>query len=273
MRYTLPDFQAQFPTHQACLAYLLDHRIGPCCGFWYQPPGRKCFVCTRCHRSVSPTAGTIFHKSSTPLVSWFYALYLFSKSKHGVSAAELQRHLGTTYKTSWRMAKLIRSLMAESGRLHGVVELDETYYGGRHYGGKRGLGAANKTPVFGMVERGGRVLTKVVRKVKKHTILPIIKRTIAKDALVITDHLRLYRNLPKIGYAHECVDHSDYEYVRGEVHTNTIEGFWSQLKRSIRGTHVAVSKKHLQSYVDSFAWTYNRRHDPSRSFYDLLERL
>jgi len=212
---------------------------------------------TDCGNQISPLADTIFHKSKTPLKGWFYAMYLFSVSKNGVSAKELERHLGVTYKTAWRIAKHVRMLMQQGdNQLTGIVEIDETYIGGKH---PRKLGYSKKETVFGMVERKGRVRASQVRSSGARVLLPAISQSIHTDANVYSDEYGAYKTLTKIGYSHTTVNHSKLEYVRDTVHTNTIEGFWGQLKRSLDGTYYMVSPKYLQSYVDEFVFRYNLR--------------
>ena len=266
MKYTIKHLRAEFGTDNKCLQFVFDNRYGkkfqcPNCeqkGKFYLIEGRKRFDCV-CGYTVSPLADTIFHKSSTPLTLWFHAIFLFANSRNGVAAKELERQLGVTYKCAWRLAKQIRVLFAQAkDPLSGDIETDETYYGGKHKG-KRGLGAEGKTPVFGMIERKGKARSHVIPNVKLKTLQPLINSSIVKNSRVITDELRSYSRVASNGYLHETVKHGAGEYVRGEIHTNNIEGFWSQLKRSISGTHHAVSPKYLQLYLDEFVWRYNYR--------------
>ena len=171
------------------------------------------------------------------------------------------------------MGHEIRKFMAETDGewpLDGDIEADETYIGGRTTGGKRGRGAPNKTVVFGMLERDGDVMASVVPNVRKTTLQPIIKGNVVKGSTVHTDELRSYSGLSKAGFNHETVNHGAGEYVDGDSHVNGIEGFWARLKLSIRGTHVHVSRKHLQKYVKEFEYCYNRRQNPSLMFDELL---
>ena len=179
------------------------------------------------------------HRTHLPLHKWFYAMHLFSTSRHGVPAKELERQLGIPYKTAWRMAHEIRKYMAKVDGEHpldGEVEADETYIGGKTTGGKRGRGAPNKTVVFGMLERDGDVMAKVVPNVRMKTLQPIIEENVVAGSTVHTDELKSYNGLSKAGFEHETVNHSAGEYVDGECHVNGIEGFWARLKLSIRGT-------------------------------------
>lgn len=267
MSYNLFEFNAQFPDDRACLDYLFKVRFpdgGTCqeCGHkdcFHPIEKRRAYVCGWCGNQLYPTAGTIFHKSSTSLVKWFFAIFLFSMSKNGVAAMELQRQLGVTYKTAWRMAHEIRRLMDEGGDLlKGTVEADETYIGGKRTG-KRGRGAAGKTAVVGVLERMGGVRAKVVENVTADSVTRHIRQNVDVTAHVVTDELPVYNYVPKFGFKHDKVNHGSGEYVNGRIHTNTIEGFWSQVKRSIDGTYHHVSRQHLQNYVNEFSFRYNNR--------------
>jgi|AACY02.18.fsa_nt_gi transposase len=267
MKYTIKNLRSDFPTDEACLDFIFKNRwpkglACPNCEKkdFYRVKGRKSYAC-KCGYQVSPTEGTIFHKSSTPLTLWFHAIFLMSQSKNGVAAKELERQLGVTYKCAWRMAKQIRLLMSDDdGPLGGkeIVELDETYIGGKAKG-KRGRGAAKKTPVFGAVERDGKIKTKVVLNVRKLTLMPLIKNMVTGSSVIVTDESNSYNDVKKLGHLHESINHSKGQYVDGDVHTNTIEGFWSQFKRSVHGTYHSVSKKHLQLYLDEFSFRYSHR--------------
>lgn len=268
MRYTLAQFKKEYPDDDACLKAVLDNRYGttcPKCGVidtkFYKITGRKAYACLHCRKHIYPLAGTIFHKSETSLWNWFYAIFQFSVSKNGVSAKELERTLGVTYKTAWRMCRKIRELMEQDGdMLSGDVEVDETYIGGRKRG--KNISVNGKAAVFGAVERNGRASAKHVRTTGARVLLPEIESRIAAGSHVHSDEFRSYATLKRRGYTHTTVNHSKLEYVRGSAYTNTIEGFWSQLKRSIDGTYHAVSPKYLQSYVDEFVFRYNFRSVP-----------
>ena len=235
-KYTIKDFQNQFPDDDSCLEFLFQARYpqGVTCPkcqkmtTHYHRVGAKDYVCQNCGHSISPTAKTIFHKSPTPLRSWFHAMFLISSTRCGISAKQLERELGVTYKTAWRMFKQIRSLMDEkSNPFNGNTEVDETYIGGKHHG-KPGRGAEGKTPVVGLVNReASQVVTKVVQDVKSRTIMPIIWDNIPRDAqnIVHTDELASYNYVQKLGYTHQVVRHGSGEYARGNTHVNSIEGF------------------------------------------------
>lgn len=264
--FTLKQFNEAYKTDEACLEEIYQARYGnleicPKCEKktnFYKVTDRKCYACQWCGFQLHPLAGTIFHKSETSLKMWFHAIWLFGSSKNGVSAMELMRQTGVTYKTAWRMARQIRLLLAENdsqGPLTGIVEADETLMGGR---GKK-EDKKNKAVVLGMVERQGRLVAKVVPDYKKESLIPQIKNAIEPGSTVVTDLMSSYQGVSAQGYVHQTINHVKDGYVKGSIYTNTIEGFWGQLKRSINGTYHSVSKKHLQLYVSEFAWRYSNR--------------
>lgn len=267
-KFARKQFDEKFPNDDACLENLFRNKYTNTINckkckkvaHYYKVTGRKCYACEHCGYQIHPLSKTIFYRSSTPLKDWFYAIFLFGHSKNGVAAKELERQLGVTYKCAWRMANKIRTLFAQSkNTFSGTVEVDETYIGGKARG-KRGRGSENKTPVVGAVERQGKVVAKVTPNTKAKTILPIIKESVKAGSRVITDEYVSYNKLTSLGYVHDTVHHASKQYVIGDAHTNTIEGFWSQLKRSIDGTYHSVSKKYLQFYVNEFVFRYNLRH-------------
>jgi transposase-like protein len=225
---------------------------------------------------ISPMAGTIFEKSSTALGTWFYAMYLMSATRCGISAKQIQRETGVTYKTAWRMFKQIRTLMSEEVSLEGeAVEMDETYVGGkRRKGSKRGRGGEHKSCVVGAIERGGRVVAIVSTDASRKTLHGVAKEYILPDSIVYTDEGKGYNGLEKInGYEHRRINHSQGVYVVGTTHTNTIEGFWSLVKRGIGGVYHSVSKQYLQTYLDEYSFRYNRRNSGQPMFTSLLEQV
>jgi len=277
-KFTIQDFNSKYNSEDVCLDRIFQLCYGnlkkcPKCKKetnFYKRTDKKAYSCQWCGHLLSPLAGTIFHKSETPLKNWFYIIYLFSVSKNGVSGKEIERQLGCTYKTAWRMAKQIRQVFLENKEvLKGIVELDETYVGGKGGNNKRGRGSENKTPVFGMVERKGNIKATVTVDTKRKTVMPIIRKHVVIGTEVMTDEYLPYRSLPGEGYNHQTVSHGAREYVRGNIHVNTLEGFWSQLKRSINGTYHAVSPKYLQSYVNEFSFRYNYRFS-SEILFDLI---
>ncbi len=282
-KFTLKDFNTQFPNDDACLDWLKDYLYpnGIFCDTCqkttkhHRDAKRPSYSCDLCGNHVHPTADTIYHKSPTPLRSWFYAVFLMSTTRTGISAKQLERELGVTYKTAWRMFTKIREMMAEGhATFSGAIEADETYIGGKRPG-KPGRGAAGKTIVFGMVERGGKAYTEVTPDVKANTLLPIIQEHIpaAPGTIIYTDELRSYGRLGKLGYAHETVQHAAKQYVNGSAHVNTVESLWSNTKRGIDGVHHSVSPKYLQHYLDSYTFRYNHRSDTTPMFLSLLGQV
>lgn len=281
--YTIHDFIAQFPNEDACLDWLW-HRLYPAKVFcpqcqrthlYHRVKSRKVYECDACGHQISPTAGTVFHKSPTPLRSWFYAIFLMSSTRTGISAKQLQRELGVTYKTAWRMFTQVRKPMAQgSPFLVGQVEADETYIGGKR-SGKRGRGAEGKSIAFGMVERKGKAIVKVTPNVQAKTLEPIIQwfAPVTEATTVFTDELASYNRLTLMGYKHETVQHSAKEYVRGVAHVNNVESLWSTVKRGIDGVNHSVSPQYLQSYLDSYVFRFNHRKDEQPMFKTLLMQV
>lgn len=240
---------------------------------------RRTYVCASCGHHVNPTAGTILENTRTPLVSWFYAIYLFCTTRHGVSGKELQRQLGVTYKTAYRIGQQIRDLTKKAqgfdGLLSGHVEMDEAYVGGRKSGGKRGRGAPGKTIVMAMAERGGNMKAKVIPNVKKDTLRNVVLDSVEKGTTVSTDELYSYNLLTSDGYKHGVVKHGKKEYAyydyraKETFHVNTVEGFWRLFKASIRSTHVQISAKHMDRYLSEFTFGTNHRNRVNGMF-DLL---
>ena len=315
-QYSLMEFSQRFPHDDACLQFLWRERYAlddndsahcPSCEEirtfkkYEGKQQRQAWSCVACGHYLYPTAGTIFHKSSTSLHLWFYAMYIMASTRCGISAKQLERELGVTYKTAWRMFTLIRNqLMSqdETRPLAGVVEMDETYVGGKPRAEDRRRFAASpntrsaalkwsdrtKAQVFGAVERNrkqsldgqkptvtqhGNVTAHVIPSRQKSTLMGHVARRVSLDAVVYTDTAHAYGSLPQ---RHETVNHHEREYVRDDVHTQTIDGFWSLVKRGIDGTHHAVSDKWLQGYLNEYVWRYNRR-DHYPMFLSLLEQI
>lgn len=224
-------------------------------------------------------AGTIFEKSSTSLHLWYYAMYLMASTRCGISAKQIQRETGVTYKTAWRMFKQIRSLLSEDAdmQLGGpTVEMDESYFGPkRKRGGKRGRPAANspKQCVVGIVERNGRAIALTSENATKANLMTIASERILPESTVFTDDWAGYNDLGQAGYTHHRINHSEKIYVMGDVHTQTIDGFWSLIKRGIGGVYHQVSKKYLQSYLDEYTFRYNRRDQGNLIFTSFLKRV
>ncbi len=291
-RYTIRDFNRDFPDDDACLDYILADLYPEwsggrircrVCGQrakHHRMSRRRAYACQECGTHVYPLAGTIFEKSSTPLDSWFYAIFLMAQTRCGISAKQLERELGVTYKTAWRMFRQVRALFDEAGGpLKGTVEVDETFVGGRPRFGQPRRGPRSrsdptaKKPVVGMVERGGNVRAWVTSDVTTRTIRPLVEGHVLPASMVFTDDAGQYGLVHRSGYQHQRVNHSAKVYVDGDVHTNTIEGFWSLLKNGIRGAHHSVGAGHLQSYVNEYTFRYNHRDDAQPMFKTMTDRV
>jgi transposase-like protein/predicted RNA-binding Zn-ribbon protein involved in translation (DUF1610 family) len=286
--FSVREFFARFPNEQACLEHIMSVRYGgtklncPSCGTadvqFHKLHDRRVYACPECLFQIAPTANTILHDTRTPLVSWFYAMYLFCTTRHGVSGKELQRQLGVTYKTAYRIGMQIRKLTEQADNfdalLSGHVEIDEAYVGGRAKDGTRGRGASNKTIVVGVVQRKGRMVARVVPDATTATLRPIVLETIEPGTTISTDEFRAYSLLTSDGYRHGRVNHKSGEYARYvckslTFHTNTVEGFWRLFKASVRSTHVSISPKHMQRYLNEFAFRVNHR-ERVNGMFDLL---
>jgi len=290
LRYTLDQFRAEFPNDDVCLETIKAQRypggVTFCCDCGqdrklYRVAGRTAFACEMGHQFY-PLAGTIFEKSTTPLHLWFYAMYQMGSTRCGISAKQIQRETGVTYKTAWRMFKQIRSLLGDDDKLEGPtpVEVDEMYYGGyRKGGGGRRLrgdkGGSNKTAVLGMVERKGRVKAVIVPDTKSATLLKSVREHVLPKSTVFTDEYLSYDGITRMKerYNHRRVNHSSKVYVMGDVHTNTIEGFWSLVKRGIGGVYHSVGSNYLQTYLNEYSFRYNRRDQGNLIFDAILARV
>ena len=281
-KYSTKYFEKDFPNDDACLEYLFKDRYpkGVFCKKcnkvtrYYRIQGRPCYSCEFCASHVYPMAGTIFQDTRFDhLKLWFKAIAYMSVTRCGISSRQLSRDIGVTVKTGYRMWKQIRKIFAEDTvKFAGQVEVDETYIGGKAKG-KRGRGAANKTVVLGIVERKGRAKGIIVPDVKAKTLMPLVEDNVGIGSVVYTDDLRSYNNLENMGFDHKTVEHSQGVYVDGDIHTNNVEGFWSQLKRSINGTYHHVSAKHMQGYVDEYSFRYNHRNDEEPMFWTMLRQV
>lgn len=280
---TLRDFQKRFPTEDACLDHLMRVRFGDrhdCdkCGknaHFYRVKARRSYACEYCGHQVYPTAGTPFDRTRTPLLDWFFVMFQFCASRNGVAAKEVERQLGVTYKTAWRMCHMIREYMGSLdsddplGGIGETVEIDETLIGGSVSGKGPGY-KGNKTCVVGMIERGGELVTRVAPARHKAAMHQLINQHVLPGTTVNTDEFGGYKDIGLNGYRHVTVKHGAKEYAtKGGAGVNAIEGFWAQLKRGINGTHIHVSGKHLPKYLAEFEYRYNMRHAPHL----MLDRL
>ncbi len=264
----LPELIDRFADEDKCRAYLEELR-------W--PDGVRCprcdsdkvsrivkrnqFDCDSCRYQFSVTAGTLFHDSHLPLRKWFLATYLIAESKKGISAKQIQRSLGTSYKTAWYLGHRIRAVMGDGVQplLTGTVEVDETLVGGK----RRGVGRGSREGKTMVAQRGGEVRLKIVSSNDRKSLHGFIKEQVADDAEAIyTDEWPANYGIGDEDTRHERVNHSAGEYVRADVHTNTVEGVWSLFKRGIVGSYHQISTKHLPAYLDETEWRFNNRENP-----------
>ncbi|MGH1417434.1 MAG: IS1595 family transposase [Hyphomicrobiaceae bacterium] len=267
---TAKQLRKMFPDDDACLEHIMRIRYGSShecskCGRdakYYRTKARRSYTCEHCGHQVYPTAGTPFHRSRTSLTDWFTVMHMFTTTRNGVAAKEIQRTLGVTYKTAWRMGHVIREYMAyidgdaplggPGGR---PVEIDKAFIGGKDKKGKD-----DKAVVLGMTERNGDVILRHVASRRSNDITPHMVEHVRVRSRVYTDEAHAFNELRwSSDYKHEAVNHKKKEWARGPVHTNTIEGIWSGLKRTVSGTHVWVSKKWLSSYLGEHEFRHNHR--------------
>lgn len=290
--YSLREFMGEFPDDDACLEYLWrerhspdgEHAYCPKCGRervfkrYTTKVRRQSWTCTGCGHHIHPTAGTIFEKSSRPLTDWFYVMYLVSSSRCGVAAKQVERELGCNYKTAWRMLNRVRDeLMRQDDDepLSGEVEADETFIGGKpHAYPKRPKNSHwdRKAVVFAAVERGGRIRAEVVPHSRGPLVQAKVREFVLPASILYTDDYHAYKAMGKRGYTHHRINHSARIYVQGDVHTQTIEGFFGHFKNDVRGTHHAISHRWLQAYVNEWVWKWNHRRDDRAMFHALLHR-
>lgn len=275
----IQDFFKLFPDDDACLEHLFRTRYGdePACekcgqiGAFHRLSNMPAYTCN-CGHHIHPMAGTPFERSRTSLQKWYYAMFLFTATRNGVSAKEIQRQLGVTYKCAWRIAHKIREYMGYvdgNDRLGGkggpIVEADKAFLGGKDKAGED-----DKAIVLGMVEREGRVMTKVLPNRRQIVVAGNVADNVKGGTWVATDEGASFSNLSEYGFKHTTVNHMKKEYVRGKTHTNTIEAYWAWLKRGINGTHVWVSRKHLPKYLGEFEFRFNLRKNGHLMFPILL---
>lgn len=297
-RYTFYDFERDFPDDAACLDWLVGHLYPegifcPKCQKvtkHHRVKTRTCYACQFCGHQEYPMRGTIFEDSATSLRVWFHAFFLMAETRCGISAKQIERETGVTYKTAWRMANKIRSLLSSDADapFEGSVEADEAYVGGRAYWRKnsdrrprkdgRPTAANGMTPVLGIAQRKtegspGKVYARIVPDAAERTLVPHVMTKVLPSTAVYTDEWQGYKALGEAGYEHQRIRHSQKVYVNGDVHTNTIEGFWSLLKRGIVGVYHGVSTTHLQSYMDEYTFRYNHREEPVGMFRTFLGQI
>lgn len=289
-RITYTEFLRRFPDNDACLEYLKQrfYPEGTACPKCEKPSkfhkiaGRSAYSCQFCGHHVYPTAGTIFHKSSTSLQLWFWAIYLIASSKCGISAKQLGREIGVTYKTAWRMMKQIRLLLdEESGPLSGDVEVDETFVGGKLRASEtRGLtqsqvkklSDAKKTIVLAAAERHGRIRASLVPDRSKPTLQGKIREFVLPESMIFTDELKLYVGIGREYRGHKRIKHKQRVYVMDDAGTQNVESFFALFKNSVRGAHHNVSAKYLPWYLAEYTFRWNHRRDETSLFWTILGR-
>ena len=278
------EFFARFPTDEACLEHIMVVRHGlrhTCakCGVvdatFHRLANRPAYSCAHCGAHVHPCAGTVFQDTRTPLTVWFYAIYLFVVTRHGVSGKELQRQLGVTYKTAWRIGMQLRRLIGsvdEFTALQGHVELDETFVGGKR---PHATYRDNKTIVMGLKQRGGRMVTEIIPDVSAATLKKVVLENVQPKTIVSTDEATGYGLLTGYDYQHGTVNHSKDEWARVDPatgvnhHVQHVESFWSLFKRSVKSTHIHISRKHMSKYLDEFTFRSNHR-SMGNAMFDLI---
>ena len=285
------EFQRYFNTEEVCRKYLEINRwpegiICPfCCSTKvYRFSDGKRFKCADrfCNKKFTVTVGTMYENSKIPLQKWFLAMYVIGNHKKGISSCQLARDLGVTQKTGWFLLHRIREMHIKKSanrKLRDVVSADETFIGGlnknRHADKKiednQGRSTKDKTPVLGLIQHGGHVVTEVIPDTKAATLKPIIQRMVERGSIIVTDEWDSYNSI-RGEYKHVVIKHNEGEYVRGAFHTNNIENFWSLLKRGIYGIYHQVSRKHLDRYCQEFAFRFNTRKIKDVDRFDVIVR-
>ena len=281
---SLSELTARFTDEQTCIHFLEDviWHGKPVSPFDATSKVYKCkdnqYKCKNTGKIFNVRYGTMFHRSSVPLLKWYMAIWIFMTHSKGISSVQLSKDIGVTQKTAWNMLHRIRDCFRNEGnsKLEGTVQIDETFVGGknknRHWDKKvknaQGRSFKDKTPVFGMKQTDGKVVAKVVENTKAKTLSKEIRKTIKVGSTIYSDEWN-YGNLSR-RYHHEFVDHSRKQYVVGQVTTNAIESFWAVLKRGIIGVYHFVSRKHLQKYVDEFVFRHNTRNLDRQNIFSLI---
>ncbi len=289
-RFTIDDFRERYPDEDACLDKLFQLRfkglVCPKCENdkpFVRVKNRRCYHCPDCCYQVYPCKDTIFEKSTTPLTYWFYAIFLQTTTRNGVAAKELERQLNVCYKTALRMSHQIKILMADKsiGKLKGVVQIDEVYLGGRidrwlqrnykKIDPEQITKYDNKVGVMGFVSDQNEMKFEVMDG--SQTFKDRVKKNVAKEATVVTDGHAGYDGLDLHYAKHEVVNHAKREFKRGNYHVNNVENVWSILRRTIEGTHISVSRKHLQKYVDEVAFRLMNKDRQDEMFEIILSHV
>jgi transposase-like protein len=286
---SLTEFTDFFHSEEVCLQHYTATRFAngeycPHCNHReiYSFKGGKRYRCASCKKDFTIKTGTLFGESKLPLRKWFTAIYLLSTTSKGMSSVQLAKHVGVTQKTAWFMAHRIRAAHHQkTEKLTGTIEADECYLGGKaknmHAKKRRevitGTGGINKVPVFGIKTRDGEIRAIVVENTDSSTLHPLIKQHVAAGSTLYTDEHRAYNGLSK-DYVRGIIRHGASEFVKGDCHTNGIESFWAVFKRGYHGVYHQMSKKHLQRYVNEFAFRFNQKANPmQRVFSDVVQRV
>jgi transposase len=284
-KLSLKTFLRKYNNDEACLEEIKNQvypdgitcpkcqKITP----FYKITNRMSYACGVCRTHVYPLVGTIFQKSTTPLRIWFYVIWAMTKTRSGVSARTIMRETGVTYKCAFRMCHQIRKLMADDGEpFEGKVEADETYVGGKG-NNKRyvpDFRTKEKEVLMGILQRGGKIHLRHIPDSGKWTMVQQVQANLKTDAIIYTDQHPSYRDLYKYGYHHSSVNHKKEYVIKGtDIHTNSIEGFWSILKRGVTGVYTHVSPKYLQNYADEYGFRYGNRKIGDGMFYELLRQV
>jgi transposase-like protein len=286
---TLAEFTDYFCDEETCRKHYTAIRFRngeycPHCGHTqiYTFKDGKRYRCASCKQDFTIKTGTVFGESKLPLRKWFMAIYLLSTTSKGMSSVQVAKHVGVCQKTAWFMAHRIREAHQQNkGQLFGTFEVDETYVGGqeknkhasKRQDGTRGRSTKTKTPVVGMIQRGGEIRAQVVERVTMAAVESNIVANAAKGSQIISDDFLSYARIGKM-FPHKSVSHARGEYVNGDAHTNGIESFWALFKRGYHGVYHHMSRKHMQRYVNEFTFRFNRRASEMQSvFSDVVARV
>jgi transposase-like protein len=286
---TLAEFLDYFKDEETCQEYFAANRFqnGKQCPHCkhriiYQFANGKRYRCQKCKQDFTVKTGSLFGDSKIPLRKWFIAIYLLTTSRKGISSVQLAKQVGVTQKTGWFIDHRIREAMRQNkGQLFGTIEIDETYVGGleknKHVSKRtrstQGRSPKVKTPIVGMIQRGGEVRAKVVERVTMQTVENQVKENVKTGSQLYTDDFLSYARLGKM-FPHKAVSHANGEFVNGDAHSNTIESFWSLFKRGYHGIYHHMSRKHMQRYVNEFTYRFNRRTSGMQNvFSDTVARI